>query len=49
MDEEIKNLVRISTIRDVEIALLKAKQGGQIIPDIVLEIIRDIEKKIINE
>lgn len=43
MEEEIERLIKISTLRDVEIALLKAKESGQIIPDTVFEIIQEVE------
>lgn len=45
MDNEIKRLIKLSTIRDIEIALLKAKESGQIIPDTVFEIIKSVENK----
>jgi len=43
MDKQIKRLVQISTLRDVQIKLLEAKQDGFIIPQIVFEIVRDLE------
>ena len=41
---ENQNLIQLNTIRDIEIALLKSKEDGQIIPDVVFEIITNIEK-----
>jgi len=44
MDKEIEQLIRLNVIRDIEIALLKEKRNGSIIPTIVFETITSVEK-----
>ncbi len=43
MNNEIENLIQLNTIRDIEIALLKSKSTGTIIPDEVFDIIKEVE------
>jgi hypothetical protein len=55
MNIEIEKIIKLQTIRDIEIALLKAQQEGYIIPELVYEIITKVEKsyelppEVINE
>jgi chromosome condensin MukBEF complex kleisin-like MukF subunit len=37
--------VRLETLRDVEIALLDAQLDGKIIPEIVFEILKNVEDR----
>lgn len=43
MNNEIRNLIRLNTIRDIELALLQQKEKGMIIPEVVFETIREVE------
>jgi ribosomal protein S1 len=45
MNKEIENLVKKSVIRDVQIALLNAKANDLIIPDVVFDIIEEVEAR----
>ena len=49
MDKEIERLIKISTLRDVQIKLLDAKRDGQIIPAVCFDIISDLEDLYDNE
>lgn len=44
MNKEIENLIQVSTLRDVEIKIKEAQIRGEVIPDNVIEILRDLEK-----
>jgi len=43
MTKEIEKLIRLTTLRDVELQLLKDRQDGYIVPDSVIEVLRDLE------
>jgi len=43
MEKELKNLIQKNTLRDVEIKLKEAQVGGAIIPDLVYELIHQVE------
>ena len=43
MNKEIENLIKKSTLRDVEIKILEAQTKGEVIPDNVITILRDLE------
>ena len=43
MNKEIENLIQKKTLRDVEIKLKEAQIEGFIIPDLVFEIISQVE------
>ena len=43
MNNQIENLIKKSTIRYIQIALMDAKLEGIIIPDVVFEIIQKVE------
>jgi len=43
MDKEIELLIQINVIRDLEIKLLDKKLEGTVIPQIVFDIIKDLE------
>ena len=43
MIKEIEVLIKKLAIREVELALLKAMESGQIIPDVVFEIIEEVK------
>jgi len=43
MNKEIENLIKKSTLRDVELKILEAKTRGEIIPDNVITILRELE------
>ena len=45
MDKEIKLLIQKNVLRDLEIELLDKKLKGMIIPEIVFEIIKELEDK----
>jgi hypothetical protein len=57
MNKGIELLIKITTIKDIEIALLDAELAGETIPKLVYEIIRkvqasykqDLDPVIINE
>jgi len=42
-DQEIEKLIQLSTIRDIEIKLKEAELDGTVIPEIVYEIIKEVE------
>lgn len=48
MTNEIENIIKISTIRDVQIKLKKAELGGAIIPELVYELIEEVEADFIK-
>lgn len=43
MDKEIEKLIKITTLRDIETKLLEAKLENYIIPDLVFEILKNLE------
>ena len=43
MDKQIRDLTRLNTIRDIELALMKSQNEGMIIPEIVYEVIKEVE------
>lgn len=43
MDKKIENLIRKTTLRDVEIKLKYAMLEGMIVPDAVFEIMKNLE------
>jgi hypothetical protein len=43
MNKEIEILIKKCAIRDIQIALMKAKEDNQIIPNVVFEIINEVE------
>ena len=43
LKKEIRLLIQKSTLRDVEIKLKKARLNGMIIPDVVFELMREVE------
>ena len=45
MTKEIELLIKKSTLRDVEIAVKKVQLDGEVIPDNVIEILRNLEKE----
>ena len=49
MTEEIEKLIKISTLRDVEIKLKEAQLEGLVIPEIVFEVIKEVEKELALE
>lgn len=44
MNEEANNLIATITLVELETELLKEKQQGQVIPDIVFEVISRVKK-----
>lgn len=49
MNKEIEILVKINTLRDMEIKFREAMLKGFIIPELVFEIMRDLEANYRNE
>ena len=49
MDKTIEQLLRIDTLRDLEIELKEAKLDGAIIPDLVFEIMKSLEDNYLKE
>lgn len=45
MTKEIERLIKISTLRDVQLELKREQLDHQIIPDIVFEVIANLEDK----
>jgi len=43
MEKEIEKLIKIKTLRDVEIKMRKARLDGLIIPEETIVILRDLE------
>jgi len=43
MEKEIEKLIKISTLRDVEIKIVEARLGGFIVPEEVITMLRDLE------
>jgi hypothetical protein len=43
MDKEIEMLIKINTLRDVEIKFREALLKGFIIPELVFEVMKDLE------
>lgn len=43
MNQDIKRLIQLSTLRDVQIKLKEEQLDGQIIPNVVFEAIRAVE------
>ena len=48
MNKEIEILIKKSTIRSIQIALMDAKIEGRIIPDYIFEIIKEVEETFDN-
>ena len=44
MNEEIEHLIKISTLRDVQVKLKEAQLEGFVIPENVFEIIKNLEE-----
>lgn len=45
MTDEIEHLIKISTLRDVQVKLKEAQLDGFVIPELVFEIIKNLEDK----
>lgn len=43
MEKELQRLVQLNTLRDLEIKLKEAKLENYIIPDLIFEIMKDLE------
>ena len=43
MNKEIERLIQINVLRDIEIKFREAKLDGQIIPEIVFELMKTLE------
>lgn len=43
MNQDIKRLIQLSTLRDVQMKLKEEQLDGQIIPNVVFEAIREVE------
>lgn len=48
MTQEIERLIKVSTLRDVEITLRQMQLEGQIVPDNVFEALKQLEKEYNN-
>lgn len=44
MDKKIELLIKLNTLRDVELKLLEAKTEYFVIPDLVFEILKEVEE-----
>jgi hypothetical protein len=45
MTNEIERLIKISTLRDIQLELIKAQIDKMVIPEIVFEIVKNLEEK----
>lgn len=43
MNKEIELLIKLSTLRDIEIKMREAQLEGEIVPDNFIEMLRDLE------
>ena len=47
MDTKLETLIKISTLKEVHVALLKREvEGGEIVPDNVYEVLKELEQKL---